>query len=455
MRNKTVNMLSGSVTKGLLSMTIPIMIMNATQVLFNAIDMMMLKNHSTAVGAVGACSTMSVLCTSLLIGIAIGANVIVAKRIGSREQERADKATSTAMITALAGGLLLMIVGMFFAQTFLEWINCPDTLLTPATTYFKLYFYAVPALMLYNFAAAILRSIGDTKRPMYYLVFGGVVKVLCTYIFVNFCNMTVEGVGYATIISNVTACVPAVYTLLKRQNILNFSLSKLCFCWQELKDILFIGVPAGVQSALYSFANVVILSAVNSFGPDATTGISIANQFDGILYQIVCAPSFAVTPYVAQNVGARNTARVKEIFLKATLITVAFGATLGALSAVFAKELSGLMSTSPAVIAFSQQKMVIISSTYFICGINEVICGMLKGMGKPFLPTLATFVFMCVLRFVWVYAIFPLFPNLTFLYAVWPIGWVLSIITLSIDYGFAFSKIKRAFQAQGSPIETT
>ena len=174
-----------------------------------------------------------------------------------------------------------------------------------------------------------------------------------------------------------------------------------------VKEILYIGIPAGLQSALYSLANVVITATVNSFGADATTGISIANQFDGILYQISYAPSLATIPYIAQNMGAKNMKRVKQTVVRAVLITTAFGASFGACSAIFSGQLSSIMSSSAEVIKYSQQKMVIISSTYFICGINEVMGGVLKGMGKPILPTAATLIFMCLFRFVWVYGVFP------------------------------------------------
>lgn len=425
-------------------MTVPIMTMNVIQVLYNAIDMMMLKGHDTAVGAIGVCGSLINLCTNFLIGVAVGTNVIVAKRIGAGEQQRANLATSTSLIIALVSGMLLMIIGNLFAGTFLQLANCPVELLEPAIRYFKLYFYSVPASMLYNFTATTLRAIGDAKRPMYFLVLSGAAKVLLTYVFVNFFALTVEGVGYATILSCVISCSMAIFTLAKRQTIVQFKLTRLLFSYKELKDILFIGIPSGLQSTLYAFANVVIMTAVNSMGADASTGVSIANQFDGILYQIARAPSFAVTPFVAQNIGANNIRRVKEVFWKSTLITTAFGAGFGMLSAVFSRQLSGLMSSVPAVLDYSQQKMIIVSSTYFICGINEVVGGVLKGMSRPFMPTLTTFVFMCVLRLVWVYAVFPFYPNLSFLYAVWPIGWTLSIVVLLVDLGIAFFKYKTA-----------
>ena len=212
--------------------------------------------------------------------------------------------------------------------------------------------------------------------------------------------------------------------------------------------MLFVGVPTGLQHALYSFANVVIMTAVNSFGPDATTGVSIANQFDGILYQISVSPSYAVIPYVAQNIGAGNIKRVKKVVLRAVLITTGFGFVFGSMSALFSGQLSSIMSETPAVIEFSKQKMIIVSSTYFICGINEVMGGIMKGLGKPILPTIATLIFMCLIRFPWVWFVFPLVPNLTFLYLIWPIGWILSIITLLFAYVPTIKKLEMTSSVQ-------
>jgi len=396
-----------------------------------------------AVGAVGACGMLITLCTSLLIGISTGANVTVARRLGGGNSERASRAVMTAILFSVIAGIVLMVVGLTFAETFLKMTNCPTGLLPRAVLYFRFYFCGVPIFMLYNFCASILRATGDTKRPMYFLILGGIIKVILTLFFVTAFKMSVKGVALATILSNLVACSLAFYVIAKGQDVVYVDFKRIKMEMAELKDMLFIGIPAGFQSALYSLANVVITTVVNSFGADATTGIAIANQFDGILYQISYAPSLAVTPYIAQNIGAGNIKRVKQTLLRAALITTAFGATFGALSAIFSGQLSSIMSSTPAVIAFSRQKMIIISSTYFICGINEVMGGVLRGMGKPIVPTIATFIFMCLLRFVWVYAIFPLCPNLTFLYTVWPVGWILSIMTLLAVYFPAISKLQR------------
>ena len=445
LKNRNVNMLSGSITKGLLSLTMPIMIMNVVQNLFSIVDMTLLGNWvgDGAVGAVGACSMLITLCTCLLIGIAAGANIVVAKRLGEGNTERMNRAVGTAMIFAIVGSLLLAIVGVSLAGVFLKWTNCPEILLADAALYFQLYFLSVPFLMIYNFSAAILRAIGDTKRPMYFLLFSSGFKVLLNILFIKAFHMDVDGVGYATIISNIISSLLCILAL--RRSILQFRFRKMQFDMTEMKAILHLGIPTGLQSACYALANVVITTVVNGFGPDATTGISIANQMDGIQYQIACAPSFATSPYIAQNVGAHNFDRVKKTLVRAIGITVAFGGFFGALSSLFSAELSSLMTSSPAVIAYSQQKMIIVSCTYFISGINEVLSGALRGLGKPVIPTICTLVFMCLFRFIWVYAIFPLCPNLTFLYLVWPIGWVASCLVLLAVYFPTISKLQKQY----------
>lgn len=450
MKSKNVNMLSGSIFKGLLSMTIPIMIMNVMQSMFNIIDMTVMKmaGKTTAVGAIGACGSLTTLCTCLLIGVSTGANVVVARRIGAKDKAAADRAVTTGILTAIIGGFALMVIGVIFAETFLKWTNVDAVLLPQSTAYFRIYFCGMPSIMLYNFCASILRATGDTKKPMYFLILSGAIKCVLTVWFVWSFDSGVGGVALATIIANVIVTVLAFLALTKSK-VINVNFKEFKIDVEELKDMLFIGIPAGLQSALYSFANVIIMTVVNSFGPDATTGISIANQYDGILYQISVAPSLAVTPYVAQNIGAGNLKRVKQTLVRAMCITVAFGATFGALSAIFSGPLSGIMSSSPAVIAYSQQKMMLISSTYFICGINEIMCGTLRGMGKPIIPTISTLIFMCAIRFVWVYVIYPLLPpNLTYLYLIWPIGWILSSSTLFISYLTGMSKLQKKVGTQ-------
>ena len=432
-------MLEGSIVNGLLGIAIPIMIMNVTTSLFNIVDMSILKMFDTdggyAVGAVGACGTLISLITGLVIGCSAGANVCIAKRIGRGDKEGVDRAVGTSIVLSLIGGLILTLIGVSFAEIFLGWMNCPDRLIKQAALYFRMYFAGCPILMLYNFVAAILRSSGDSKRPMMYLITGSAVKLAMTFLFVGVFKLQVMGVSIATIISWSIMALLAMRALVFRGGAVQLRLDRLRIYGDELREILAVGIPAGLQQALYSIANVIITATVNSYGPDATTGISIANNFDGVLYQISHAPSLAVMPYVSQNVGAGNLQRAKKSIVRGMFITTALGATFGSLSAIFSAQLSSLMSDSPAVIAYAQQKMIIISSTYFICGINDIMGAAMRGLGKPIIPTVATLIFMCGLRFVWVYLIFPFMNgSMTGLYLVWPVGWILSLTMLTAFY---------------------
>lgn len=432
LRRKDVDMLSGSIVKGLLTIAFPIMIMNVLQSLFNIVDMTVLKTYDTdgmSVGAVGACGTLITLISNLVIGIATGANVVVAKHLGRRDTPHAERAAGTAIAFSIVAGLALTVIGISCAEVFLGWVNCPELLMSRAVLYFRLYFAGIPILMVYNFCSAILRSSGNSGQIMVISLTGGAVKIAATYLFVAVFRLGIPGVSMATIVSWLVYLLMALHALTRKDSAVRIQRQNIRFAKREIKDVLHIGVPTGLQMGLYAVANVIIAATVNSFGPQATTGISIANTFDGVMYNLTHATSLAVLPYVSQNIGAGNVKRATMSVWRGIWVTTGIGAFFGALSAIFSPQLSGIMSDDPAVIAYSCQKMIIISSTYFICGINDIIGAALRGMGKPVTPTVATLLFMCAFRFVWVYAVFPLVPNLTFLYLVWPIGWILCIIT--------------------------
>lgn len=446
LRRKEVNMLSGSIMKGLFVVAFPIVLMNVLQSMFNMVDMRVLKTYDTdglAVGAVGVCSTLIGLITNLVIGIATGANAVVARHLGRKDPEDARKAAGTSILFSAVAGLALAVIGIAGAETFLIWTNCPETLLSRAVLYFQLYFAGVPILTIYNFFCAIIRSSGNSKRVMEISLISSAVKVSLTYLFVGLFKGGIVGVSLATILSWVVSFLMSWWTITKGDGAVKVRLKDIRYEKAELKEVLRIGVPSGLQMGLYSIANVIIVATVNTFGAEATTGLSIANTFDGIIYSLSHATSLAVLPYVSQNIGAGNVKRATQSVWRGILLAIALAGGAGALSAIFAPQLSSLLSSDPVVIDYSCQKMVIISSTYFICGIFDVFGAALRGMGRPVVPTVATMLFMCALRFVWVYVIFPLLPtNLTFLYLVWPVGWVLSIMLMSCALFPQIKKLK-------------
>jgi len=446
---KDVDMLSGSIIKGILTIAIPVMVMNVATSLFNIIDMTVLKTFGGAVGAVGVCGTLISLITGLVIGVSSGSNVIIARYIGRKDQASVDRSINTAMAFSVAAGIGLTVIGVLGAPLFLKWNNCPAELLEDATLYFRLYFAGVPILMVYNFCASILRSSGDSRRPMIFLIIGGVVKVLSNLLFAGVFHLGVMGVAFATIISWCVFTTLGLSALIRNDGAVKLRVRNIRFYKREMGQILHIGIPAGLQQALYSVANVIITAEVNKLGPAATTGMSVANNFDGILYQISVATSLAMMPYVSQNIGAGNLKRAVRSVWEGILVTVVLGGFFGALSAVFSRQLSGIMSSDEEAIKYSMQKMVLISSTYFICGINEILGAALRSMGKPLASTVSVLVWMCAFRFVWVYLVYPLLPaTLTWLYLVWPIGWVMSSLTLLCVLVPTVKKMKAKKSAQ-------
>lgn len=440
-----VNMTSVPIFSGLLKVAIPIVVMNVLQSVFNLIDTTMLGGFTGdgGVGAVSATAPLISLITGFLIGLATGSNVIVARHIAKGDKEKTEMAIGTSIWLAIISGVAFMVIGVVFAKTFLTWMNVSENLLENAVPYFALYFVGCPLLLLYNFCASILRAAGDSKRPMYFLILGGVLKILINFLLLKFTNLHSKGLALATIVSWAVTAGLCFWILLKGEGSVKFKWSCFRIYKQELKDVLIIGVPTGIQVATYNFANVIMSTTVNSFGDHATTGIGIANIFDGIIYQIANSPSFAVMPFISQNFAVKNHKRVKEVFFKGCLIAAGFCFIAGSLSAIFSEQLSSLMSKTPEVIAYSKQKMIIISSTYFICGIQDVLAATLRGMGRSIIPTVSALVFTCFLRIFWVYLIFPLNPDLTFLYLVWPLGWILAIGMLGISFYIVYKKFKK------------
>ncbi len=436
MKTKEVNMLSGSVMKGLFAMSLPIILMNVFQQLFNAIDMTVLGSFASdaAVGSVGVCSTHISLFTGLVGGLAAGANVVISRFIGHGDRDRAERAVGTSLIVGLIGGFALLAIGVLFAKPLLVMIDCDESLLADAVRYFKLYFCGLPAYMIYYFGACILRARGEARLPMIYLLAGAGAKVILNFVFVAGLGLTVEGVGYATIVANLISAVLTFRAVYRMEGELRFSWKNVRIFRHELGQILFTGIPVGMETALYSFANLAIQAVVNGYGPVGTTGYSIASQFNNIIYQICVGASYAVMPYVAQNVGAGNLARVRTVVRRAMLITILLGGGSGWLCAIFAGPLASLMSKSPEVIDFATNQIILVSGLYFLCGIMFAMNAVLRGLGRPIVPTVSTMAFMFALRFLWVWFIYPLYPTPVFLYTVWPVGWVLCIITTLFFY---------------------
>ncbi len=456
-----VNMLSGPVLPGLLRMTIPIMVMQILQALFNILDMTILKMaeppvmnelgelvDSVAVGAVGACTQLISVFTVIVIGLATGANIVIARHIGSGDSRRVERAVGASTLLAIITAAIMVLIGVPFAEIFLKWTNCPKEFLTSSVTYLRIYFISMPFFVIYNFGAGTLRSKGDTGRPMIYLIIGGGVKVVFTYLFASVFKMGVVGVAFSTVVSWLIPAVLVLVVLFREKGILRFNYRHIKFYGREFYDILFVGIPSSAQSVSYSLANVFIVATVNTFGKEASTAVSISGTFENIIYQIAIASSLAIMPYVSQNIGNRNIKRARKSVWGGILISAVLICIFGWLTAALAAPLSSLMTDDPVVIALSRQKMLIVSLPYALYGISEVLGAAMRGFGRPIVTAVTSLVHICALRFFWIFVIFPLNRELWFLFIVWPIGWILTDLTLLVFYFPTVKKLKARFEKE-------
>lgn len=449
MLRNNVNMLSGPIIPGLIRMSIPIMVMQIAQALFNIADMAILKvfdSSGIAVGAVGACTILISLFTVMAVGISSGSNVVIARHIGSSEQDSVERSVGTSLVLAVLSGVLLFAVGFFLTDWLLSLVNCPTEFLTQSVLYLKVSFISLPFVVLYNFSAAILRATGDTGRPMIYLIIGGVLKVAATYVFSGPLKMGVLGVALSTVISWAVAAALTFFALLREKGVVKINSRRLKIYRRELLEILFIGLPAAAQPIFFTVANLMLTATVNSFGAAASTSYSIGTTFENIIYQMAVASALAIMPYVSQNVGNRNIKRARQAVRGGILITVVLICFFGWLSALFSRQLASMMSDDPTVIALARQKMILVSTPYFIYGISEVLCAAMRGLGRPIVAALTSLTHMCVIRIFWIYVIFPLNPELWFLYLIWPIGWVLVTLTILCFYFPTMKRLKQKIE---------
>lgn len=425
-----VDMVGGPIFKGILQVAVPIMIMNIMQILFNAADIAVLGIlvNDTAVAAVGTNGALINLITGLFIGMAAGVNVVVARNIGKKDQSAVERTIGTSLLFALVGGLFILITGNIFAKVFLTWMNCDPNVIDLAAKYLRIYFLGMPIMFVYNFCAQILRAKGDSIRPLIYIMIGGVVNVILNVVFVVVFDTDVEGVAIATIIAQLISAVLSVIELLNDKEGVSLKLKHLRFYKRELIEVLKVGVPSGIQSSLFALSNVLIQSSVNAMGESAMTGISIANQYDGVIYNICNAPALAMLSFVSQNYGANNPERVKKSIYASISMSLLFGFSMGLVFCIFSSPLCYIMTNSAEVVRLAQSKLIPLCSTYFLCGIMEALSFSLRGLGKSLLSMIITLVFSCFVRILWVILIFPLNRTVFFLSIIWPITWVLTII---------------------------
>ncbi len=443
--NKKIDMVNGPLFKNVVLYTLPIIATSVLQLLFNTMDLLVVGHYcgSDTVGAVGSTGSIVTLMTTLFTGLSVGVSVTVAQGLGGNHKTRVEKAVHTSIPVAFIGGILLTVLGLTCSRTFLEWMDNPAETIDMATVYMQIYFCGMAANLIYNFGAAILRAAGDTVRPLIYLSASGVLNVVLNIIFVRFFGMNVDGVAWATVVSQCASAVLVVLALRRRTDYCKLSLRKLTIDRIALSRILTIGVPAGIQSSLFSIANVIIQSSVNTFGAAAVTGGAAAGNVEGYAYVAVNAFSQTMMNFAGQNYGAGKPKRVVKTMSICLVLATVVGLLLGGGIYLFGKPLLGLYITdSPEAIEYGMIKLLYVCLPYFICGLMDVVSGALRGMGRSVSTMFISVFGICGVRLLWIFTLFrlPQFHTLEWLFATYPISWALTFLVSLIVYLFVRNK---------------
>lgn len=446
-----MDMCSGSILKKILLFTLPLMCSSLLQLLFNAADIIVVGRFAgdNSLAAVGSTSSLINLLTNFFMGLSVGANVLVARFFGAKNQKDLTETVHTAMMLSLYSGIILTVIGLAGAKRILLWMNTPEEVLPLAALYLRIYFLGMTAMMLYNFGSAILRAIGDTKRPLYYLTIAGVINVLLNLLFVIVLRMDVAGVAAATAISQCVSAVLIIRCMMREQGSIHLELSSLRVHGDKFRRILQIGLPASFQGILFSFSNVIIQSSVNSFGAVTVAGNSAGANIEGFVYVSMNAFHQAAISFTSQNVGAAKYERVNKILYTAQMCVIAAGVVFGNLAVLFGYPLLRMYTTSPAVMEAGMRRLEIICRFYAFCGMMDVMVGSLRGLGYAVMPMVVSLVGACGLRLFWIFTFFRMeqFHTVTSLYLTYPASWLLTFLAHVVCFAVVRRKLAEKWGA--------
>ena len=425
---RTGDLTSGPMLQKIILFSLPLAASSILQLLFNAADVVTVGRFagSTALAAVGSNGALLNLLVNLFVGLSLGANVVAARCFGAKDDEGVRNTVQTSVTLGLVSGFLLAVVGFFAARVLLELMSCPEDVIGLSTLYLKIYFIGMPMTMLYNFSSALLRAVGDTRRPLFCLAVAGLINVVLNLVFVILFSMSVAGVALATIISQTVSACMVTALLVKEKGPLHLDLGHLGFHAGALGQILRIGLPAGLQSTVFSLSNVVIQSAINSFGSTVVAGSSASANLEGFVYTAMNAFSQAAVTFTSQNMGARKYQNLNRVVLNCLLCAIVTGVVLGGGAVLAGTQLLHFYSSDAAVIAAGYERLRVICGTYLLCGIMDTLASSLRGLGYSVLPMVVSLVGSCLLRLVWIATIFQLNRTPFMLYISYPISWVLT-----------------------------
>jgi putative MATE family efflux protein len=444
-RNRDIDMCNGPLLGKMLIFAFPIMVMNILQLLFNAADMAVVGRFSgrEALAAVGATGHLINLIVNTLMGLSVGTSVIVAQDYSAGHRDEISQSVHTSIVISIFCGIIVMAVGMVFCEPLLELMGTPEDIIDMSVIYMRIYFISVPASMVYNFCAAILRAVGDSRRPMYYLVISGIVNVILNMFFVIVLHMDVDGVAWATVISQHLALLLIIICLLRSDRAIRFIPRKMRVDWRKLMDISKIGFPAGIQSMLFSISNALVQSAINSFGSTLVAANSASLNVEGFASTPMNAYYNTAITFTGQNMGVKKYDRIDTIAKVCTALIFATWIVMGGLILLFGRPLIGIFTSDPEVIDLGKLRMRIMMAVYFICGVMNVFPGLTRGMGYSVLPMLCSLVGACILRIVWLLTFFAWNPTVNMLYACYPITWTIAGTGQVAIFFYARRRIRR------------
>ena len=438
-----MDMLHGSLFDKMLMFAMPLAACSILQQLFNSVGTAVVGRFasSEALAAVGSNSSVIALMVTLFSGISLGSNVVIANYIGQNDTKRIPRVVHTAVSLALLSGVFLLILGQFVAHPILLLMGAPKDIIHLATLYLRIYFLGMPFFMLYNYGAAILRAIGDTKRPLIFLIISGIANAALNMILVILFHMGVAGVAIGTIISQLISCVLVLICLYRSEGSYQLRFSKLKINGAYMEQIFQVGVPAGIQSTVINLSNALLQSSVNSFGSIAMAGYTAANNMLGFLYMSVNSITQACMSFTSQNYGVGKLKRMDKVLRDCVILSILIAAVLGGLAYCFGPQILTIYTSDPKVINCGMEILAYTSITYFLCGIMDLFPGALRGMGYSAVPMVLSVIGTVGTRIVWVFGIFPNHRSLSVLFVSYPVSWIITIVLQVVCFYFVRKRV--------------
>lgn len=445
-----IDMCNGSLMDKLISFAFPLMVSGILQLMFNALDLVVVGRFSgsQALAAVGSTTALINMFINLFIGISLGANVMTARFYASGKDKEVSETVHTAVTFAVISGIVMIFVGGFLAKPALALMDTPDDIIDLSALYMRIYFVGMPFFMIYNYGAAVLRAVGDTKRPLIFLIISGAVNAGLNLFMVIVLDLSVAGVAIATVISQMVSCVLVLRCLYHTDSSYQFRFSKMQIKWCYLKQIFAVGVPAGIQSVVINFSNVLLQSSVNSFGSIAMAGYTAANNLLGFLYMAVNSITQACMSFTSQNYGVGKYKRMDKVLIDCGILSLIVSLVFGGGFYLFGSYILRIYTSDTEVIKCGLEILSITTVPYFLCGIMDLFPGALRGMGYSAVPMVLSVIGTVGVRVFWIYAVFPLNRSLYVLFISYPASWGLTIVMQVICYIIVRKKVVNKLVSQ-------